>query len=123
MRPLELDVKQTEWPVAEQSVDVVYSANTVHIMGWDAVQAMFAGIGKVLLPEGLFILYGPFRYRGRFTTEGNARFDLWLKSRDSQSGIRDFEALCDLAGLHGMTLYRDFAMPANNRMLVWRKVG
>jgi cyclopropane fatty-acyl-phospholipid synthase-like methyltransferase len=119
--PLELDVLQANWPVTPRTMDAVFSANTAHIMGWDGVEAMFAGVAQVLQAEGLFILYGPFRYRGRFTTEGNARFDQWLKSRDPQSGIRDFEALYELAAQHNLTFYRDFAMPANNRMLVWRK--
>lgn len=119
--PLELDVLQQPWPIAANSVDAVFSANTAHIMGWNGVEAMFAGVGQVLRQGGLFILYGPFNYRGRYTTEGNARFDQWLKARAPQSGIRDFEALQRLAEQHGMKLYRDFAMPANNRMLVWVK--
>lgn len=119
--PLKLDVLQHPWPVSAASVDAVFSANTAHIMGWDGVAAMFAGVGEVLVGGGLFILYGPFKYRGGYTTEGNARFDQWLKSRDPQSGIRDFEALEKLARENGMRLYRDFAMPANNRMVVWVK--
>jgi len=119
--PLELDVTVQPWPMSQQSVDAVFSANTAHIMGWDGVEAMFAGAGSVLVDGGLFILYGPFNYRGRFTTEGNARFDQWLKSRDPQSGIRDIEALIQLGEANGLRLHRDFAMPANNRMLVWLK--
>jgi cyclopropane fatty-acyl-phospholipid synthase-like methyltransferase len=119
--PLDLDVKTPSWPVEAASVDAVFSANTAHIMGWDGVEAMFRGIGHVLAAGGLFILYGPFNYRGRFTTEGNANFDQWLKSQNPESGIRDFEALVKLGKVHGLTLYRDFAMPANNRMLVWMK--
>lgn len=119
--PLSLDVQQGPWPLEAGSVDVVFSANTAHIMSWSGVQAMFAGVGRVLQPGGLFLLYGPFKYSGRFTTEGNARFDQWLKARDPQSGIRDIEKLCEEAEAAGMLLYRDFAMPANNRMLVWRR--
>jgi len=119
--PLELDVTVQPWPLPAQSVDAVFSANTAHIMGWDGVVAMFAGAGKVLVDGGLFILYGPFNYRGRFTTEGNARFDQWLKSRDPQSGIRDMEALTRLGEAYGLRLHRDFSMPANNRMVVWVK--
>ena len=119
--PLLLDVTQQPWPVAEASMDVVFSANTAHIMSWTAVQAMFSGVGRVLQVDGLFVLYGPFNYRGRYTTEGNARFDQWLKMRDPASGIRDRDALYELATAHGLRAYRDFAMPANNRMLVWRK--
>jgi len=48
-------------------------------------------------------------------------FDVWLKGRDLQSGIRDFEAVNSLAETQGMTLLSDITMPANNRMLVWRK--
>jgi len=117
--PLALDVRSQPWPLPPQSVDAVFSANTAHIMGWDGVEAMFAGVAEVLVGDGLFILYGPFKYHGRFTTEGNARFDQWLTSRDPQSGIRNFEALVRLGEANGLRLYRDFAMPANNRMLVW----
>jgi cyclopropane fatty-acyl-phospholipid synthase-like methyltransferase len=119
--PLELDVTVQPWPLPPQSVDAVFSANTAHIMGWPGVEAMFAGAAEVLVDGGLFILYGPFNYRGRYSTEGNARFDAWLKSRDPQSGIRDFEALVRLGDSLGLRLHRDFAMPANNRMVVWVK--
>lgn len=120
--PLLLDVLQP-WPLQQPSFDTVFSANTAHIMGWQAVEAMFAGVGRVLCEGGLFLLYGPFNYKGRFTTEGNARFEQWLKQRDPQSGIRDIEALRALGSAHHLQLYRDFAMPANNRLLVWRKEG
>lgn len=119
--PLNLDVMQHPWPINAASVDAVFSANTAHIMSWNGVEAMFTGVGEVLHKGGLFILYGPFKYNGSYTTEGNAGFDQWLKARDPHSGIRDFEALQELAQQHGLALYRDFAMPANNRMLVWVK--
>jgi len=116
--PLELNVNQPDWPVAQ--VDAVFSANTVHIMGWPSVQNMFAGIGRVLRPHGVFCLYGPFNYQGVYTSESNARFDVWLKQRDPHSGIRDFEALDELAQQNGMRLYADHTMPANNHTLVWK---
>ena len=121
LRPLELDVRSYDWP--KQSYDAVFSANTVHIMGWEAVVALFAGVGHVLVPNGLFMLYGPFNYGGRYTSESNARFDQWLKKRDPLSGIRNFEDLDTLARGAGMELYADIEMPVNNRTLVWRKTG
>lgn len=117
--PLLLDVNQSSWPVKQ--VDGVFSANTVHIMSWHSVQNMFSGIGEVLTNDGVFCLYGPFNYNGKFTSESNERFDLWLKQRDSLSGVRDFEALQNLAKTAGMTLLEDNEMPANNRLLVWKK--
>ena len=117
--PVAIDVNDTEWPI--ESVDAVFNANTVHIVAWQAVEAMFAGIARVLEEDGLLCLYGPFNYGGKFTSESNARFDAWLKSRDPNSGVRDFEALNRLAESHALLLQKDVAMPANNRILVWRR--
>jgi len=116
--PLPLDVARDPWP--EIGVDAVFSANTAHIMGWPDVQAMFRGVGRVLPTGGLFLLYGPFNYAGAYTSDSNARFDQWLKGRDPDSGIRDFEALDQQAREAGMRLHDDFEMPANNRILCWR---
>lgn len=120
LSPIELDVRQTcNWGTV--SYDTVFSANAVHIMSWPAVKAMFCGIGKVLGPTGKLILYGPFNYDGHYTSDSNARFDIWLKQRDAESGIRDFEALDQLATQQAMSLAQDYVMPANNRILVWSK--
>lgn len=118
--PFALDVSKDDWP--SLSFDVVYSANTTHIMHLFEVDSLFAGVGKVLQKDGLFLLYGPFNYEGRYTSESNGRFDGWLKARDPESGIRDFEYLDDLAEQSGLKLISDVEMPANNRTLVWQKV-
>ncbi len=119
--PLVLDVSRDTWPTAR--FDAVYSANTAHIMAWPDVECLFAGVGSVLEPGGVFCLYGPFNYDGRYTSDSNARFDDWLKARDPASGIRDFQALQVLAEKAGMVLKSDYAMPANNRTLVWLKTS
>ena len=117
--PLALDVNQTGWRSGRY--DAVFSANTLHIMSWPEVEQFFAGMGEVLEPGGVLAVYGPFNYNGAYTSESNARFDAWLKSRDPASGVRDFEAVDALARAQGLILQQDIAMPANNRSLVWRK--
>ncbi|MGH8136985.1 MAG: DUF938 domain-containing protein [Steroidobacteraceae bacterium] len=116
---IELDVRQHPWPI--DSVEGIFSANTLHIMSWGAVQALFRGAGTVLAHAGVLCVYGPFRYGGRFTSDSNAAFDDFLRSRDPVSGIRDFEAVDALAQQQGLELVADHAMPANNQTLVWRK--
>ena len=117
--PLSLDVMRNAWP--DLCVDAVYSANTAHIMHWDEVKKFFAGVGQFLPAQGLFVLYGPFNYDGRYTSESNERFDGWLKSQDKLMGIRDFADLNALAETAGMLFVEDYTMPANNRILCWRK--
>ena len=121
--PLELDVVQHDWPCVADGADAVFTANTLHIMSWPEVQALFRGVGRVLRDDGLLIVYGPFRYGGQYTSYSNASFDEALRSRDPASGIRDFEALDALAVQQGLSLVADEAMPANNQTLVWRKTG
>jgi len=118
--PLVLDVGQPDWPVI--NVDAVFSANTAHIIGLNDVKNLVNGVGQLLSKGGLFILYGPFNYNGQFTSDSNREFDLWLKNRDPFSGIRDFEHMNALATEAGMSLQGDYQMPANNRILCWRKL-
>ena len=119
--PVALDVRDRPWSVPE--ADAVFSANTTHIMHWESVVALFAGVGSVLAQDGLFCLYGPFNYGGEYTSESNERFDEWLHERDPLSGIRDVDDLDRLARQAGLRLEEDYAMPANNRILCWRKAS
>ncbi|VAX13514.1 hypothetical protein MNBD_GAMMA24-2151 [hydrothermal vent metagenome] len=117
--PLELDVSQAQWPKLE--VEAVFSANSVHIMPWTCVEKMFAGVARILQTQGLLCLYGPFNYGGDYTSKSNEEFDYWLKARDPQSGIRDYEKLVELGRQYDLRLVHDYEMPANNRLLVWQK--
>jgi cyclopropane fatty-acyl-phospholipid synthase-like methyltransferase len=119
--PLTLDVCKGDWP--SERYDAAFSSNTAHWMSWPEVECLFSGVGEVLQVGGVFCLYGPFNYHGEYTSASNASFDQWLKARDPSSGIRDFEAVDELAREAGMTLRKDHEMPANNRTLVWSKHG
>jgi cyclopropane fatty-acyl-phospholipid synthase-like methyltransferase len=115
---LELDVRGA-WPAAR--FDAVFSANSLHIMGWPEVERLFAHLPQVLEPDATVVIYGPFNYAGAYTSDSNREFDGWLHQRDPASGIRDFEAVDALARAAGLALVADVAMPANNRTLVWRR--
>jgi hypothetical protein len=117
--PIELDVRGP-WPKGRY--DAVFTANTLHIMGWPEVQLLFAALDGVLdQRNAMLAVYGPFNYGGQFTSDSNRSFDAWLKDRSAASGIRDFEAVDALATSIGLRLVEDCAMPANNRMLVWKR--
>lgn len=108
-------------PPLSSRYDAVFSANTLHIMGWPEVQALFAALPSLLAGDAVVAVYGPFNEGGDFTSDSNREFDASLKARDPRSGIRDVEAVQALAEGIGLRLIADHAMPANNRMLVWRR--
>ena len=116
--PIALDVTGL-WP--HTSFDAIFTANTLHIMSWPQVRALFRALPAVLAPDALLAIYGPFNTNGRFTSDSNAAFDTWLKRRSPESGIRDFAAVDELARSIGFALVEDRPMPANNRTLVWRR--
>jgi cyclopropane fatty-acyl-phospholipid synthase-like methyltransferase len=119
LSPILLDTATGPWP--DQCFDAVFTANSLHIMHDDDVAGLFGNIGRCLEPGADMLIYGPFNYNGQFTSDSNARFDQWLKSNDPGSGIKDFEGVNELAGQASMRLVFDYAMPANNRILHFRK--
>jgi cyclopropane fatty-acyl-phospholipid synthase-like methyltransferase len=120
--PLELDVDKT-WPDFNSvSIDHVFTANTVHYMTWGSVVNMFAKVSALLPKKGLFVIYGPVNVEGKFTSEGNAGLDEWLKTCvNPLAGIKDIADIKQLAKDQGLTLIDNVAMPANNRLLVLQK--
>ncbi len=117
--PLGLDVNHDAWGI--DTVDALFSANTMHIFSWQSITGMFAGAGRILAPDARLALYGPFRFDGQYTSDSNAQFDRHLRSRDPLSGIRDFESLDELAHQQGLGLRRNYPMPSNNQILVWAR--
>lgn len=120
--PLTLDVTQS-WPLdeLEGKIEGIFTANTLHIMAKEMVEAFFIGAGKHLQTGGSLCIYGPFNYDGNYTSDSNARFDIWLAQQDPSSAIRDIEWITQLANKQGLKLIDDHQMPANNRLLHFTK--
>lgn len=117
--PIDLEVAHGLWPAP--GFDAGFSSNTVHILHWAEVEAMFAGLDRVLGAAATLVLYGPFHRDGRPTSASNAAFDASLRARDPGMGVRDAEAVHALAASIGLRCIEDVAMPANNACLVWRR--
>jgi hypothetical protein len=115
---LALDVTDAVWPCL--SIDALFTANTLHIMSSDEVKVFFDRLAVYLNPNALICIYGPFNYNGAFTCYSNARFDQWLKSQNSLSGIKNFKDILFLAASRGFSLLSDSTMPANNRFFSFK---
>lgn len=119
--PLELDLTSDKWPL--ERVDHLICINTIHIVPWPAIKRLFSMGARILSAGGVFLIYGPYRYRDRPLEPSNLEFDRALRRRDPTSGLRYFEDVNRLAGNCGLRLVWDRAMPANNRCIWWQRAA
>ena len=113
--PLCIDVCSDDWGIAP--VEAIYNANMVHIAPWDVALGLLRGAARHLQPGGTLVVYGPFRLGGEHTAPSNQAFDDSLKAKDSRFGVRDLEAVLDVAKEQGFRLRERVEMPANNQLL------
>lgn len=118
--PVEYEVGKD--PLPEGDFDVVFTANTLHIMPWSLCLQLFDDL-SVLKNDSLFIVYGAFNYEGKYTSESNENFDKWIKGKFPGGGIRDFEKIEEELRSRRFSLVKDHEMPANNRMLIFQKAS
>ncbi len=118
-RPIRIDAASEDWPV--QQTDVILCINMVHIAPWGATMGLMRGAGRLLPPGGALYLYGPFREDNIPLAASNEAFDISLKSRNDDWGLRPFGDVRALAEDNGMALKQRIEMPANNLSLVFRK--
>lgn len=123
LRPaVRLDVTASPWPDAvPDPVDIVFSANVIHIAPWEVAEGLIAGAGRIVKPSGALVLYGPFKIDGEHTAPSNAAFDTSLKQMDGRFGVRDLGNVTAEAKKHGFCLAERHTMPANNFSLIFRK--
>jgi hypothetical protein len=121
--PIDLDVSLGIPPALESAVpfDALFSANTLHIMRWTEVEALFALLPRLASADARLVVYGPFNYAGTFTSASNAAFDASLQRQAPHMGIRDAADVDVLAAAAGFALVDDIAMPANNRCRAWQR--
>jgi cyclopropane fatty-acyl-phospholipid synthase-like methyltransferase len=113
-----LDVN-SRWP--QGPFDAVFTANTLHIMGWPEVQRLFAALPAACSADARLAIYGPFHQRGQTTSPSNAAFDAALRARDPRMGLRDRAAVDALAVASGFKLQRVVPMPSNNLCMLYRR--
>jgi SAM-dependent methyltransferase len=118
--PVRLEIGKDDFP--KLKFDVVFTANTFHIMPWKEGKSLIKLLGHRLREGSRAIFYGPFKYDGQFTSPSNEAFDRQLKESDPASGIRSFEDINKAMIKNGFELIDDIEMPANNRMLVYSRL-
>jgi len=118
---LALDVTEPTWPVTR--ADVIVAINMIHISPWSACLGLLEGARRLLAPDGILFLYGPYRRGGAATSPSNEAFDLSLRARNPAWGVRDLESVVAEADVRGLAHAETAAMPANNLSVVFRRRG
>lgn len=120
VRPaLDLDVTRRPWPL--QAADAVVCINMIHVAPWSATAALFDE-GRTLLSSGrVLFLYGPYRRSGGHTAPSNEKFDFDLRVQNPAWGLRDMEAVCEVAAAAGFAPPEIVSMPANNFSLIFSR--
>jgi len=120
--PIVVDARSPDWPI--DRADAVLSLNMVHISPWESALGLIDGAARILSHEGApLILYGPWLKDDIDTAPSNLDFDLDLKRRNPDWGLRRVEDFAAAAVERGFELIETRAMPANNLMLLLRYSG
>ena len=125
--PLRIDLSDPAWcpqmhdGSGPKNLKAVFCANVIHIAPWSVAEGLFAGAGRYLPADGRLFLYGPFKRGGKHTAISNAVFDTSLREGNPEWGVRDIEALEELAGHAGLARVEIAEMPANNLILVFER--
>lgn len=122
--PLHIDVTQPvdEWNLTYPEYDLIININMIHISPWACTLALFEKAAQLLSPNGLLITYGPYADHGVISPESNVAFDLSLKSRNDQWGLRDIQDLKQVAITNGLKLEAIEEMPSNNKTIIWKRI-
>jgi len=118
--PVRLDALDAMWPL--ERVDAILSINMVHICSWAASLGLLDGAARLLGSGAPLILYGPWSEQDVVTAPSNLAFDADLRRRNSEWGLRTAAAFTASAAERGLVLVERRAMPANNLMLLFRRI-
>jgi len=113
-----LDAARPPWPI--ERADAVLNINMAHISPWAASLGLLDGAPRVLPEGGPLILYGPWLKDDIATAPSNHAFDVDLKYRHPEWGLRRVEDFAAAASERRLQLVETRAMPANNLMLLLR---
>jgi len=123
-RPMVLDINQPEWKVLDgKKFEYAYCSNLIHFITDESAVKVFSGVSKHLKDNGLFAIYGPINING-FTSDGNANLDAWLKADiHPKAGIKELESIKKWGSNYGLSLIENESMPANNHILMFKKLA
>jgi hypothetical protein len=125
--PIEIDASSSIWAVEDSAllnnspITAIVNINMIHISPWAACLGLMAGAGRILPPDGILYMYGPYKQGGKHTAPSNEAFDMSLRQQNPQWGVRDLDEVVAVASSQQLSLLKTVEMPANNLSLVFKR--
>ena len=94
----------------------------IHVSPWACTQALFKGSGKLLNAGQFLFMYGPFKIGNKHISQSNYFFDNSIRAKNDFWGIRNLEEVTDEAKKNSFCLENIIRMPANNFLIIYKKV-
>ncbi|MBE9117974.1 DUF938 domain-containing protein [Lusitaniella coriacea LEGE 07157] len=125
--PINLDARDRVWSIETDpnfqyaNIRAIVNINMIHISPWSACLGLMAGAGRILQPDGILYLYGPYKRGGEHTAPSNEAFDASLRSQNPEWGVRDLDDVAAVAKEQKLSLLEIVQMPANNLSVIFQK--
>ena len=122
-KPIDLNAEKRPWPLSlefQADLKAIVCINMIHISPWRCTQALFEEAGNLLKKEQVLMLYGPFKFNGKNTSESNSQFDKSLQAQNSSWGVRDLQVVIQVGMKNGFKKHNVIRMPANNLSVIFR---
>ncbi len=124
-QPLAIDVTIEPWQLPSnvlKSLLGIISINMIHIAPWNCTKSLFKRSSELLNNDKFLMLYGPFKIKNKHISQSNELFDKSLKLQNENWGVRNLDEVNEEARVNGFFENELIEMPANNFIIIYRKM-
>jgi len=122
LAPVFLDAAQAGWPQTHANLDVIILSNLLHLIRDAEALTIISEASRALAPNGVFLIYGPFRRGDNFASASDKNFHERLRNTSAEIGYKSFQFIQTAVTRAGLTNIDAVEMPSNNLLLVARKI-
>ncbi len=121
--PIALDATASGWGTDHEGQNLITLSNLLHLVSEDEARTLVTEAAAALAPNGLLMIYGPFKRGDTLVSEGDKTFDSSLRAQDPEIGYKSDATVIAWGKAAGLTPLKTRDMPANNLALIWQKLA
>lgn len=122
LAPKLLDATVGGWASEYAGQDLIILSNLLHLISVSEAETVITQLAEALASGGISLIYGPFLRGTKFASEGDRKFHESLCHQNPEIGYKPFQFVQDAQTAAGLSVLDAIEMPANNLLLVARKM-